>query len=386
MLQAIYDTFKIEISDKRPHKNVLFLYIILSFPLILNADRSNLDLLSAPENFQIEIFAEDIASPRQITEGSQYIFTASGPEGEIYALLDKNNDYVIDANRTIATDLNNSRGVTFKDGDLYFAEVDKVWVIRDIENWLNSNNVGMPSKELITDNLPSDPWHGWKWIKFGPDNKLYVPVGAPCNVCLEELENDERFSSIMRLNDGEWEHVARGVRNSIGFDWHPVTQQLYFADNGRDWLGDDSPSCELNVVKEDNSFYGFPFMHATDVIDPEFGDPNKEFIPPVLELGAHVAPTGVAFYSNDHFPPEYQNTLFITLHGSWNRMSHPSGYKVVAVSTDEEGNITGYQDFITGWLQGKKAWGRPSAPFMMSDGSLLISDDKYNVIYRVSAL
>ena len=384
MLQAIYDTFKIEISDKRPHKNVLFLYIILSFPLILNADRSNLDLLSAPENFQIEIFAEDIASPRQITEGSQYIFTASGPEGEIYALLDKNNDYVIDANRTIATDLNNSRGVTFKDGDLYFAEVDKVWVIRDIENWLNSNNVGMPSKELITDNLPSDPWHGWKWIKFGPDNKLYVPVGAPCNVCLEELENDERFSSIMRLNDGEWEHVARGVRNSIGFDWHPVTQQLYFADNGRDWLGDDSPSCELNVVKEDNSFYGFPFIHATDVIDPEFGDPNKEFIPPVLELGAHVAPTGVAFYSDDHFPSEYQNTLFITLHGSWNRMSHPSGYTVVAVSTDDKGNVTGYKDFITGWLQGKKAWGRPSAPFVMSDGSLLISDDKYDVIYRVT--
>jgi glucose/arabinose dehydrogenase len=384
MIRLINTTFNLARLHSSCIKYLTIIHVLISFPAISYAEDSKLDLLSVPDNFNIELFAENIPSPRQITEGLQYIFTASGPEGEIYALLDKNNDFVIDANRTIATGLYNSRGVTFKDGDLYFAEVDKVWVIRDIENWLNLNNAGMPSKELITDNLPSHPHHGWKWIKFGPDGKLYVPVGAPCNVCLEELENDERFSSIMRLNDGEWEYVAKGVRNSIGFDWHPVTEQLYFADNGRDWLGDDSPSCELNVVKEDNSFYGFPFMHATDVVDPEYGDPNKDFIPPVLELGAHVAPTGVAFYLDDHFPSEYQNTLFITLHGSWNRMSHPSGYTVVAVSTDDKGNVTGYKDFITGWLQGKKAWGRPSAPFVMSDGSLLISDDKYDVIYRVT--
>ena len=348
------------------------------------ADDSKLNLLSVPNGFEISIFAENISSPRQITEGSEYIFTASGSAGQIYALSDSNSDYVVDSNRIIAKDLFDSRGVTYKDGDLYFAEVDKIWVIRNVEDWLNSNKEGMPEKELITDNLPSNPWHGWKWIKFGPDNKLYVPVGAPCNVCLEELEDDSRFASIMRLNDGNWEHVARGVRNSIGFDWHPITQELYFADNGRDWLGDDSPSCELNIVKEDDSFYGFPFMHSIDVVDPQYGDSSKEFIPPVLELGAHVAPTGVAFYSNDHFPDEYQNTLFITLHGSWNRISHPSGYTVVAVSTDKQGNVTGYNDFITGFLQGKKAWGRPSAPFMMSDGSLLVSDDKYDVIYRVT--
>ena len=365
-------------------KYVLLICIFFISIHDLEAQDEKLSLLNLPKGFSIDIFADNINSPRQITEGKKYIYTASGPMGEIYALLDSDNDNKIDSKVTLASGLNNSRGVTFKNGNLYFAEVNKIWVIENIEEQLESNPNGLPEKKLITDNLPSDPWHGWKWIKFGPDNKLYVPVGAPCNVCLEELEDDSRFASIMRLNDGNWEHVARGVRNSIGFDWHPVTQELYFADNGRDWLGDDSPSCELNVVKEDNSFYGFPYMHATDVVDPQYGDTSKEFIPPVLELGAHVAPTGAAFYSNDYFPEEYQNTLFITLHGSWNRVSHPSGYTVVAVSTDEQGNVTGYKDFITGFLQGKKSWGRPSAPFMMSDGSLLVSDDKYDVIYRVT--
>ena len=215
-------------------KCFFILHICLFYSASSFADNSKLNLLSLPAGFEISIFAENISTPRQITEGSEYIFTASGSKGQIYALSDSNSDFVIDNNRIIANDLFDSRGVTYKDGDLYFAEVDKIWVIRDVENWLNDNNEGMPEKELITDNLPSNPWHGWKWIKFGPDNKLYVPVGAPCNVCLEELEDDSRFASIMRLNEGNWEHVARGVRNSIGFDWHPVTQELYFADNGRD--------------------------------------------------------------------------------------------------------------------------------------------------------
>ena len=379
-----HDTFKMNILNFCYKKSVLILYILLILSITSHAGESKVDLLNAPENFNIQIFAENIPSPRQITEGNGYFFTASGPEGEIYSLLDSNQDNIIDTRRTVASGLNNSRGVTFKGGDLYFAEVDKVWVIKNIEQWLNSNDQGMPEKELVTDNLPSDAWHGWKWIKFGPDNMLYVPVGAPCNVCLDELEADSRYASIMRLNNKQWEHVATGVRNSIGFDWHPITKKLYFADNGRDWLGDDSPSCELNIVEEEPSFYGFPFIHANDVIDPEYGETQKEFIKPIVELGPHVAPTGVAFYANDHFPDKYQNTLFITLHGSWNRMSHPSGYKVVAVNTDTNGNVTSYEDFITGWLQGKKAWGRPSAPFVMSDGSLLISDDKHDVIYRVT--
>jgi glucose/arabinose dehydrogenase len=377
-----HDNFYRSIKHYLLIKYVFFICIFSSFSLL--AQDKELYLLNLPEGFSIEIFADNVKAPRQMAEGNKYIYTASGPMGEIYALLDSNGDNKIDSKITLASGLYNSRGVTFRNGNLYFAEVDKIWVIENVEEQLDLNLNEFPEKKLITDNLPSDAWHGWKWIKFGPDNKLYVPVGAPCNVCLEELEDDSRYASIMRLNDGNWEYVARGVRNSVGFDWHPITQELYFGDNGRDWLGDDSPSCELNVVKDDDSFYGFPFMHATDVVDPDFGDNKKDFIAPILELGAHVAPTGVAFYSNDHFPDEYQNTLFITLHGSWNRMSHPSGYTVVAVSTDKEGNITGYKDFITGWLQGKKAWGRPSAPFMLSDGSLLVSDDKYNVIYRVT--
>lgn len=352
--------------------------LFILFNLNVAADHN---LLIAPKNFKIEIFADNIKSPRQITQGNKYIFTASGPMGEIYALYDSDKDNKINTKITIASGLNNSRGVTFKDGNLYFAEVDKIWVIQDVERQLDLNPDRLLEKELVTDNLPSDAWHGWKWIKHGPDGKLYVPVGAPCNICLRD---DPRYASIMRLSDGDWEYVATGVRNSVGFDWHPKTKKLYFTDNGRDWLGDDSPSCELNLVDVNDSFYGFPYVHANDVMDPEYGDTSIDYVKPILDLGPHVAPTGTAFYSHDAFPDEYQNTLFITLHGSWNKMDHPSGYTVVAVSTDNEGNVTGYKEFITGWLQGKKAWGRPSAPFVLSDGSLLVSDDKYDVIYRIT--
>ena len=362
-------------------KYVLIICIIFISSNNIEAQNEKISLLTAPAGFSIEIFAEDIKSPRQITEGKKYIYTASGPMGEIYALVDNDKDNKIDSKITLASGLNNSRGVTFKDGDLYFAEVDKIWVIENIEEQLDLDPNKLIDKKLVTDNLPSDAWHGWKWIKHGPDGKLYVPVGAPCNVCLKD---DPRYASIMRLNEGAWEFVATGVRNSVGFDWHPDTKKLYFTDNGRDWLGDNSPSCELNVVEQENSFYGFPYVHANDVMDPEYGADNIEYVKPIVDLGPHVAPTGTVFYSGNAFPDEYENTLFITLHGSWNKMDHPSGYTVVAVSTDENGGVTGYKEFITGWLQDKKAWGRPSAPFVMSDGSLLISDDKYNVIYRVT--
>ena len=377
----IHNNFYQIIKHNLAYKYVLIICIFFISSNQLEAQNEKLSLLKVPDGFSIEIFAEDIHSPRQITQGKKYIYTASGPMGEIYALLDSDKDNKIDSKITLASNLNNSRGVTYKDGDLYFDEVDKIWVIKNVEEQLKLNLYKLPKKELVTDNLPSDAWHGWKWIKHGPDNKLYVPVGAPCNVCLRD---DPRYASIMRLNDGNWEFVATGVRNTVGFDWHPKTKKLYFTDNGRDWLGDDSPSCELNVVDEENSFYGFPYVHANDVIDPEYGVDNVQYVKPILDLGPHVAPTGAAFYSGNAFPNEYENTLFITLHGSWNRMSHPSGYTVVAVSTDKNGAVTGYKEFITGWLQGKKAWGRPSAPFIMSDGSLLISDDKYNAIFRVT--
>ena len=207
----------------------------------------------------------------------------------------------------------------------------------------------------------------------------------------QQLFFDKRYASIMRLNDGEWEYVARGVRNTVGFDWHPETNNLYFGDNGRDWMGDDMPSCELNVVESDNSFFGYPYKHSVDIMDPEYSKKIPEnadkFIDPILELGAHVAPTGLSFYDGDLFPSKYKNTLFMTLHGSWNR-SRKVGYKVIAVHFNEYGELIYHKDFISGWLDKsngqEKVLGRPAGVLQKSDGSILISDDGANVIYRVT--
>ena len=236
-------------------------------------------------------------------------------------------------------------------------------------------------------NLPSETWHGFKYIDFGPDDNLYIPVGVPCNICLEPQTNDKRFAAIHKYVDGKLITVADGVRNSVGFDWHPLTGKLYFSDNGRDWLGDDSPSCELNVVNTEGSFYGYPFKHASDVIDPEFGHLlqsfDRDLVDPIAELGPHVAPLGIAFYDKENFPAKYKNSVFVALHGSWNR-TKKSGYTLVFVKLDDDGNYLYQEDFISGWLSNESAWGRPVSPYIMKDGSMLLSDDKYNVIYRVT--
>ena len=356
---------------------------------ILSNPQNIINKLKIEDGFLIEVFIHDIDTPRQIAESDEgNIFVGSRNAGTISA-IDKDKNV-----RIVAKDLSNSTGVTYYDGDLYFSEVNSIWKIQNIDEALLSSKQ-IPEKVLVTDNLPSDTWHGWKWIDFGPDNKLYVPVGAPCNICnpyLEEKYNfDKRYASIMRLNDGEWEHVARGVRNSVGFDWHPETNNLYFGDNGRDWMGDDMPSCELNVVINDNSFFGYPYKHSMDVLDPDYSkkipDDAEEFVDPILELGAHVAPTGLSFYNGDHFPEKYKNALFMTLHGSWNR-SRKVGYKVIAVHFDENGELLYHKDFITGWLQKnngqEKVLGRPASVFQKSDGSILISDDGADIIYRVT--
>ena len=357
---------------------------LLAFLILVNltfAD-SNYNSLQAPEGFSVDLYASNIIAPRQMAEGNDFIFVG-GIKGDIYA-IDKNNT----TNKIIlASNLNNSRGLTLYKGDLYFAEVSNIWVIKDIESSIKGSSKNKLKKILFNNDLPSDAWHGGKWIKFGPDGNLYANVGAPCNICLDGIEKDERYASIVRLKEGIWKTVARGVRNSVGFDWHPETNLMYFGDNGRDWLGDDSPSCELNILEEEDSFFGFPYLHAADVIDPEYGDMITELdepiVLPVLEIGAHVAPTGVAFYEGKQFPEKYQNTLFMALHGSWNR-SKKVGYKVLAVHTDSDGNVTGSSDFLSGFLDGQKSWGRPSAPLVLRDGSLLVSDDKYNAIYRIT--
>ena len=344
----------------------------------------NIDNLVLEPGFKISIFAENLSSPRQIAQGKNGTIFVGERTGKIIALTDTDQNGQADEKKVIAEGLEYSTGVSIFNGDLYFSEISKIWKIENIESWLNKNNSSsdLPKKVLVTDQLPSDKWHGWKWLKHDEQGALYLNVGAPCNICLSE---NSQYASILKIKNGEWEHVARGVRNSVGFDFHPVTQKLFFTDNGRDWLGDDSPSCELNRVDQDGQFFGYPFKHATNVMDPEFGDFNSgfDYVDPILELGAHVAPTGVAFYNGSMFPSQMKNNLFIALHGSWNR-SNKVGYKVIRVSFDKNGSVEKSNDFISGWLQDESVSGRPSAPFILTDGSMLLSDDKANVIYRIT--
>ena len=367
-------------------KYLLIIYLLYSFPFSISAD-PNINKLYVPEGFEISIYADNLDSPRQLAETDDgFIIVGSKNGDKIFALNDANNDGAAEQKILLANGLQNPTGVSFYKGDLYFSEIDKVWIIEDIDSWLSSDQENLPKRRIFMDDLPSETWHGFKYLDFGPDGNLYIPVGVPCNICLEPQTKDKRFAAIHKYEDGKLITVADGVRNSVGFDWHPVTKKLYFSDNGRDWLGDDSPSCELNVVDKEGSFYGYPYKHAKNVIDPEFGKliPNldKQLIDPIAELGPHVAPLGIAFYDNLKFPEKYRNSLFIALHGSWNR-SKKSGYKVIFVKLDEDGNYISMEDFISGWLNDQSAWGRPVSPFIMSDGSMLVSDDKYNVIYKV---
>tara|TARA_B100001248_G_scaffold261188_1_gene251523 strand:+ start:4338 stop:5486 length:1149 start_codon:yes stop_codon:yes gene_type:complete len=367
--------------------SIFIIFNAYSISFFLNANEV-LDTLNLPDGFEINIFADDLDSPRQITETDQgFILVGSKKGDKIYALYDKNQDGYAEKKILVADGLQNPTGVSVYDGDLYFAEIDTIWIIKNIDKWLSKNSKTLPEKKILMDNLPSETWHGFKYIDFGPDGNLYIPVGVPCNICLEPQTKDKRFAAIHKYQDGELITVADGVRNSVGFDWHPITKKMYFTDNGRDWLGDDSPSCELNVINKEGSFYGYPYKHAKDVIDPEFGNLiptlDKVFVDPIAELGPHVAPLGMTFYDKDVFPKKYQNSVFVALHGSWNR-TKKSGYTVVFVKLDDGGNYLYQEDFISGWLSNESAWGRPVTPLILKDGSMLLSDDKYNVIYRVT--
>lgn len=273
-------------------------------------------------------------------------------------------------------------GVAFKDGNLYIAEVNRILKIENIESKLD--NPGTPL--VVYDKYPTETHHGWKYIAFGPDGKLYVPVGAPCNICESK---DSIYASITRINpDGSGiEIVHSGIRNTVGFDWHPDTKVLYFTDNGRDMMGDDVPECELNYAPKEKMHFGYPYCHQGDVADPEFGKNRKcdEFTPPAAKMGPHTAPLGMTFYTGNMFPAEYKNQIFIARHGSWNR-SKKSGYDIIMASLNPDGTVKETKPFITGWLnpQNDDVWGRPVDFEILPDGSLLISDDYADVIYRVS--
>ena len=335
--------------------------------------------IELPEGFTIRAWAEGVTDARSMAlgaGGTLFVGTRSDGEGRVYALRDEDGDLWAERTVTLARGLNRPNGVAFRDGDLYVAENSRLLRYTDIETRLDAP----PRPQVVTDAFPTDRSHGWKFIRFGPDGHLYVPVGAPCNICLR----DDPYASIGRLNvdTGAFTVVARGVRNTVGFDWHPQSGELWFTDNGRDWMGDDRPPDELNRLAAHGGHFGYPYCHGADTPDPDFDDrPCSDFIGPVQHLGPHVAALGMRFYTGDQFPAEYRNQVFIAEHGSWNRSSK-IGYRVMLVRLDGDRAI-GYEPFATGWLQGESNWGRPVDVLVMPDGALLVSDDQGGIIYRI---
>jgi glucose/arabinose dehydrogenase len=344
-----------------------------------------LDKLKLPANFKIGVWAADIPNARSMAiSDNGIVFVGNRQENNVYAVVDENNDGKADFKYILAEDLRMPNGVAYRDGDLYVAEVNRIIRFKNIKN-----NLDNPSYEVVYEDYPEEGHHGWKFIAFGPDGMLYVPVGAPCNIC--ESENPI-FASITRIDvkspNPKPEVFAHGIRNSVGFDWHPITGELWFTDNGRDMMGDDIPNCELNRATAAGQHFGYPYWHEGSVKDPEFGSKGKaqsSYVAPAAKLGAHTAPLGMRFYEGEMFPQSYKNQIILAKHGSWNR-SKKSGYVVTLEKVSGDSEVTGEETFISGWLDEvtQEAWGRPVDVQELSDGSLLISDDMANVIYRVS--
>lgn len=349
--------------------------------LLRNNTKLPLESIKLPEGFKIALFAENVKNARSLClspNGTLFVGTRS--EGNVYALLDTNGDKKADKQYLIAKGLKMPNGVAFRDGALFVAEVSRIIRFDDIENRLSNP----PTPVVVYDKYPTDTHHGWKYIAFGPDGKLYVPVGAPCNIC----EPETIYASITRINpDGSnMEIVQQGIRNTVGFTWHPDSKDLWFTDNGRDWMGDDLPACELNRATRDSLHFGYPYCHQGDLPDPEFGNkrPCSEFIQPVQKMGPHTAPLGIEFYTGSMFPNGYKKQAFIAEHGSWNR-SKKSGYQISMVSLGPDFKALSYAPFAEGWLDKKsdEPWGRPVDIELMPDGSMLVSDDFADVIYRI---
>ena len=339
-----------------------------------------LDLIQLPPGFQIEIYASGVANARAMTLGNKgSLFVGSRSAGNVYALVDQNQDMLSDKIYVVAEGLHLPSGVAFKDDALYVSAVDRILRYDKIESQLENP----PAPVTVTNKLPNNRHHGWKFIDFGPDEMLYVPVGAPCNVCLPS----DPYGGILRIDPNRpvIEMFARGIRNSVGFAWHPETGELWFTDNGRDNLGDNLPPGELNRAYKQGLHFGFPHCHGGDIPDPRFGKgvDCSNFEAPVQRLGPHVAPLGITFYDGDMFPEKYINQVFIAEHGSWNR-TKKIGYRVSLVRLDKTGQAISYEPFAEGWLQGQRAWGRPADVLVAEDGSLLVSDDFANVIYRIT--
>jgi len=342
--------------------------------------RLPLGQIKLPPGFTIDVYSESVPGARSLAlspNGILYVGTRNA--GKVYALVDRDKDGRAEQVHTIASGLETPNGVAWKDGALYVAEISRVLRFDGIDGRL----ARPPAPKVVTDALPKDRHHGWKFIRFGPDGRLYVPVGAPCNVCEPK---DPIYSTITRLPaaGGKPEIFAHGIRNTVGFDWHPRTRELWFTENGRDRMGDDVPPDVLDHAPRAGLHFGFPYCHGASIPDPEFGKGRKcsEFVPPAIKLGPHVAALGMRFYTGEMFPHGYRDQIFIAEHGSWNR-STPIGYRVTLVRL--QGNrAVSYETFAEGWLQGGKAWGRPVDVEVLPGGALLVSDDEAGAVYRIA--
>ncbi|MEO6403961.1 MAG: sorbosone dehydrogenase family protein [Ferruginibacter sp.] len=340
----------------------------------------HLEKIKLPPGFTISVYAEVPNARSMALSPSGILYVGNRSANKVYAVTDENKDGKADKVYTIASGLNSPNGVAYNDGSLYVATISTILRYDNIDKMLATP----PKAVTVFDKYPTDGHHGWKFIAFGPDGKLYVPVGAPCNNC--ESENPI-YASITRINkDGSGlEIVARGIRNTVGFSWHPQTNQLWFTENGRDEMGNDVPGDELNTVTKTGMHFGYPYCHQGNLLDPEYGKGKNcgDYIPPVQILGPHVAALGMRFYTGNMFPQEYKNQVFIAEHGSWNRKD-PLGYRVTLAKLDSSGRSLGYSNFAEGWLQPDgKVLGRPVDVLIMPDGAMLVSDDYSGVIYRI---
>jgi len=341
-----------------------------------------IDKLKVPAGFKVEVWADGVPEARSLTLGDKgTVFAGNRNLSNVYAIVDRGGRREV---KTMLKGMSAPNGVLFHQGALYVAERGRILRYDGIEDRLDNP----PEPKVVVDNLdPSkQPGHFWKFLALGPDGKLYFNIGSPQNITMPTYMQ----AAILRVDPktGKLEDYALGVRNTVGMAFHPVTKQLWFTEHGRDWLGDDLPSDELNVAAERGQHFGFPYCHQGDTPDPEYGKYRScaEFTPPVLKLGAHVAPLGMRFYTGTMFPAEYRNNLFIAQHGSWNRTTK-QGYNVIRVSIDAKGNATS-RPFLEGFLIDEKGdppmWGRPVDVLVMKDGALLVSDDYNGIVYRIS--
>jgi glucose/arabinose dehydrogenase len=341
--------------------------------------RLPLGSIRLPPGFKIALFAEVPGARSLALSPGGVLYVGTRDAGKVYAMVDRDKDGRADRVHTIASGLDTPNGVAWREGTLYVAEISRILALDGIDGRLENP----PKPRPVGPAFPGEKHHGWKFIRFGPDGWLYVPVGAPCNIC---ESRDPIFASLTRMRpDGSGREIfAHGIRNTVGFDWQPGTGVLWLTENGRDRMGDDVPPDELDRAPRPGLHFGYPYCHAGTIPDPEFGEkrPCSQLAPPAILLGPHVAALGMRFYTGEMFPTAYRNRIFLAEHGSWNR-SQPIGYRVMTIKVEGDRALS-YEPFAEGWLQGRRAWGRPVDVEVAADGALLVSDDEAGVIYRIS--